>query len=204
MMIQWLKTDLWQKTRVTFLVLLALSVTGCARSIVSDVTRFHNLTAPNAETIEVVSMDPHLQNSLEFGQYAELVGRHLGTAGYQPPQDTPSLLIAKIAYAVHAADSITDSGPRSSVGIGVGSGGHHSSVGIGLSFPIGNSEPQQNYVRMLSLEIFRRSDGVKLYEGQATNSGPEGLPQAMPYLVDALFQNFPGQSGTSSRIKATP
>lgn len=95
---------------------------------------------------------------------------------------------------------------RLSVGIGVGSGGRRSNVGvgIGMSFPIGNTEARQDYVRILSLEIIRRSDGVKLYEGQVTNHGQEGLPLAMPYLVDALFQDFPGESGTSNKIKATP
>ncbi|MBL4894376.1 MAG: DUF4136 domain-containing protein [Emcibacter sp.] len=195
---------LWQKFGPVALIIIVLSLAGCGKTIVSDVTRFHNLPAPAAETIEVMSLDPALQNSLEFGQYAELVGNHLGTAGYKPPQGSPSRLIAKISYGQRATDTLIDNGPRSSVGIGVGSGGRHSSVGIGLSFPIGNNEPQQDYIRMFSLEIFRRSDGVKLYEGQVTNRGSEGLPLAMPYLVDALFQNFPGESGTSNKIKATP
>ena len=186
------------------IVLLLLPLVGCSPRIISEVTRFHTLSPPAAETIEVVALDPTLQNSLEFGQYAEMVGQHLGRTGYQPPDSSPSRLIARIGYGLHIAQAGRNSSPRSSVGIGVGSGGHHSGVGIGISMPLGNSEPRQSYIRMLSLEIIRRSDGARLYEGHVSSQGPESLPLIMPYLVDALFQDFPGVSGSSTRIKATP
>ncbi|PCJ38832.1 MAG: hypothetical protein COA81_11855 [Alphaproteobacteria bacterium] len=194
----------WQNIRMVGPFLIILSLTGCSKDIVSDVTRFHNLPAPNAETIEVVSLDPALQNSLEFGQYAELVGRHLGSVGYRPAKNKPSDLIARITYGARPVDSLTDNGPRSSVGVGVGGGGHRTGVGVGLSFPIGNSTPEQEYILLFSLEITRRSDGVKLYEGRVSSRGKESLALTMPYLVDALFRDFPGKSGTSSRIKVSP
>lgn len=193
-----------KKNWLIYVILIIIPLAGCSKSIVSEVSRFHNLPAPNAETIEVVSMDPDLQNSLEFGQYANLVGQQLGKVGYRPPKDGPSLLVARIAYDIRTINDAVDYGPRSSFGIGVGSGGHHSSVGVGISFPIGNNEPRQSYIRFLSLEIIRRSDGAKLYEGQVSSRGQESLSLVMPYLLDALFQDFPGQSGSSSKIKTTP
>jgi len=187
-----------------FIIFILIPLAGCSKSIISEVSRFHNLPTANAETIEVVSLDPNRQNSLEFSQYAALVGQHLGKIGYQPPQNTPSQLIAVIDYHMQPAGSAIDSGPRSSVGIGVGSGGRRSSVGIGLSIPIGENDPPQAYMRILTLEIIQRSDGVKLYEGQAASRGPEALPVIMPYLVNAIFQDFPGNSGSSNKVKAQP
>lgn len=195
---------LWRKSWLVIITLIVVPLAGCSKTIVSDVTRFHNLPEPDAETIEVVSMDSELQKSIEFGQYAELVGRHLGAYGYKPPQDTPSRLIARIGYGIRPAAGGSEYGPRSSVGIGAGGGSHHTSVGVGISFPIGKSESRQEYVRMLSMEIIRRSDSVKLYEGQVISRGQEGLPLTIPYLVDALFQGFPGKSGTSNRVRTTP
>ncbi len=186
------------------LILFIIPLAGCSKTIVSDVTRFHNLTAPNAETIEVVSMDPGLQNSLEFGQYAALIGKNLGKTGYSPPIDASSQLIAKIGYALQSAEGVIDSGPRSSIAIGASGGSHHSGVGVGISFPLGKSEPRQEYVYTLLMEIIRRSDGTKLYEGRVSSHGQEGLPLMMPYLVDALFQDFPGKSGSSNRVKTKP
>ncbi|PCI34494.1 MAG: hypothetical protein COB54_01560 [Alphaproteobacteria bacterium] len=194
----------WRLCILLLLLPLTLALTGCSTSIISDVTRFHTLAPPAAETIEVVALDPTLQNSLEFGQYAEMVGQQLGRVGYRPPDGVPSLLIARIGYGLQPSEGGRDSGPRSSVGIGVGSGGRHSSVGVGISLPLGNAEPRQSYIRLLSLEIIRRSDGVRLYEGRVSSRGPESLPLTMPYLVNALFQDFPGESGSSSRVKATP
>ncbi len=191
-------------TWILFIAFIAISLGGCSRSIVSDVTRFHNLPAPNGETIEVVSMNPDLQQSLEFGQYAELIGKYLGANGYRPPGGGPSQLIARIGYDIRPAEGVIDGGPRSSVGIGVGGGGRHTNVGIGMSIPLGKKEVRQDYIRILSLEIIRRDTGVKLYEGRATSRGQESLPLTMPLLVDALFQDFPGESGTSNKVRATP
>lgn len=139
-----------QKTLLIYIAFIIILLAGCSKAITSKMTRFHNLPAPNAETVEVISMDPNLQNSLEFGQYANLVGRHLGKIGYSSPKGPSSHLIARVGYGIQSAD------------------------------------------------------GVKLYEGQVTSRGREGLALMMPYLVVALFQDFPGESGTSNRIKVTP
>lgn len=187
-----------------FLLLLFIPLASCSKTITSDVTRFHNLPQPNSETIEVVALNPDQQQSLEFGQYAEIVGSYLGKVGYSPPQTTPSQLIARIGYGMRIAEGYVDDGPRSSVGIGVGGGGRHTSLGLGMSFPLGNSEPQQEYMRILTMDIIRRDDGTKLYEGQVASRGKENLTLMMPYLVDALFKDFPGESGTTSKVKATP
>lgn len=185
-----------------FLLILLLPLAGCSKTIVSDVTRFHNLSRPDAETIEVFSIDPALQKSLEFGQYAELVGRYLGKAGYSPPPaDHPSRFIARIGYGVRLTDGYDDYGSRSSVGIGVGGGSRHTSVGVGMSFPIGQSEPRQDYIHILTMDIIRRADGIKLYEGQVTSRSKDSLTVIMPYLVDAMFRDFPGESGTSNKVK---
>lgn len=193
-----------RKIWLIIIIFIVIPLGACSKTIISDVTRFHNLAAANAQTIEVVAMNPDLQNSLEFGQYANLVGNHLGKVGYSPPNGPATRLIARIGYGTQTVEGIIDSGPRSSVGIGVGSGGRRSSVGIGISIPLGNTEPRQEYMRNLSLEIIRRSDGVKLYEGHVSSRGREGLPIMMPYLLEALFQDFPGKTGTSNSVKITP
>ncbi len=185
-----------------FLWLLLLPLAGCGKTIVSDVTRFHNLPRPDAATIEVVSLDPAQQKSLEFGRYAELIGRYLGKAGYSPPDGRPSRFIARVGYGVRLTEGYGDYGSRSSVGIGVGGGGRHTSVGVGMSFPLGQSEPRQDYIHILTMDIMRRADGTKLYEGQVTSRSRDSLTVIMPYLVDALFRDFPGESGTSNKVKA--
>ncbi len=193
-----------KKNWLIYITILLLPLAGCSKTIVSEVTRFHHLPPANQDTIEVVSMDKRLQNSLEFGQYAELIGKNLGKVGYSPPNGLNSRLIARIAYSSQSVNSILDNSPKSSVSIGASSGGRRSGLGVGISIPFGKSEPQQDYIYTLFMEIIRRSNGEKLYEGRATSQGREGLPVMMPYLVEALFRDFPGATGTSQKVKVSP
>ena len=45
------------------------------------------------------------------------------------------------------------------------------------------------------------SIGKRLYEGTAKSTGPSGsLSTVMPYLVEALFKEFPGESGKAHKV----
>ena len=59
---------------------------------------------------------------------------------------------------------------------------------------------------MLQVRIKRRSDGTVFWEGrsvvQARVDRPEGQPAAVvDRLAEALFRDFPGQSGETIRVK---
>lgn len=188
--------------RILFVMIALSTLAACAGGYKSDVTRFHNLPRPAGESIEVTAARPERQNSIEFDQYAQMVGSRLGAIGYAPPaagQSTP--LIAYVDYGMQPV-----AGPQyeegSSASIGMGTGGRHTSFGIGFSFPIGESKPRQDYVYILSLDIVRRGDGVKLYEGKSSiRATGKAMNEMMPLLIDALFADFPGQSGTASQVK---
>ena len=191
------------KHTVRFLILIIGlgTLAGCAGGYKSDVTRFHNLPRPTGESIEVMAAKAENQTSLEFGQYAEMIGTRLGTVGYTPPGGQPTPLIAYIDYGMQPV-----AGPQyergSSASIGMGTGSRHTSFGLGFSFPIGESKPRQDYVYILSLDIVRRADNVRLYEGRSSiRATGKAMNEMMPLLVEALFAEFPGQSGTASRVK---
>jgi len=192
--------------RKIFLGVMLIGLTACNRNITSDVTRFHQLPTPQSgETVEIVSMNPDFQKSIEFSEYANMLGSRLSTVGYAPPADGNSTYIARLGYEVQALAGVeVDDGPRTSVGVGVGSGGYRgTSVGIGISTSFGSSEPKRDYRRSLYMEIINRADGTKLYEGNVHSVGPENsLPLVMPYLIDAMFQDFPGENGTTTEVKA--
>ncbi|WP_417319234.1 hypothetical protein [Emcibacter sp.] len=188
--------------RIIFLIIGISSLAACSGGYKSDVSRFHNLPRPAGESIEVMAAKAERQSSLEFGQYAEMIGNRLGTIGYTPPvngQSTP--LIAYLDYGMQPVAGVTYE-EGSSASIGMGTGGRHSSFGLGFSFPIGESKPRQDYVYILSLDIVRRGDGAKLYEGKSTiRATGKAMNEMMPLLIDALFADFPGQSGTATRVK---
>ena len=184
-----------------------LFLAGCSNSIESNVTRFHQLPPPSGETIEVIAMDPTMQRSIEFGTYAQMVGKKLGDVGYNPPEGGRSRFVAEIVYSlVPFGDLVVEDRSPVSVGVGVGSGSRRgTSVGVGVSTAFGSSNQEPRYVGRLSMNIIDLSNGTRLYEGHVESvQRTQNLAQIMPFLVDALFRDFPGESGTSNKVKVTP
>jgi hypothetical protein len=186
------------------LLLVFLGLTACAAKMETEVTRFHQLPAPAGETIEIEPANPANRNSLEFNQYADLVGSRLGAFGYKlPVKGKPSDLVARIDYGVsQAPGAVRDGQNPVSVGFGMGVGGHHSSFGMGMSTAVGGSTSQGgSYQRWLTLQIDQLSTGKRLFEGRAVSQGKTGdLGRIMPYLVNAMFSDFPGQSGVVKNV----
>lgn len=187
-----------------FFLLLTPLLASCAANLETQVTRFHELTSPVGETIEIQPLNPAYRNSIEFTQYADMIGARLGTVGYKPPvKGEPSVLIAHIDYGVGpGVGGIRQSESPVSVGVGVGGGSHGSGIGIGISSAFGSSSGSgARYVRWLQLNIDRVSDGKRIFEGRAVSEGKTGdLGRIMPFLVDAMFKDFPGRSGESKTV----
>ncbi len=193
--------------KICIFLLGSFILAACSRSVESNVTRFHQLPTPSGETIEVIAMDPTLQQSIEFGTYAQLIGKKLGDVGYAPPQGNRSKLIAEIGYSlIPLQDAIIENRSPVSVGVGIGSGSRRgTSVGVGVSTGFGSSSSSAQYIGHLSMNIVDLTTGTRLYEGHAESiSRDQNLAQIMPFLIDALFKDFPGESGTSNKVKVTP
>ncbi len=182
-------------------------ISGCASSISSNVTRFHQLPMANGESIEVVALDPTQQQSIEFATYAQMVGKKLGDVGYTPPVNNRSQYIAEIGYSIVAfGDTVIENRSPVSVGVGVGSGSRRgTSMGVGISTGFGSSNTDPQYLSRLTMNIIDLTTGNRLYEGhvESINRG-QNLSQTMPILINALFEDFPGESGTSNIVKVTP
>ena len=55
------------------------------------------------------------------------------------------------------------------------------------------------------MKIDRKADGVRLFEGKAEAvSTSNRLQHLVPNLVEAMFTNFPGNSGETVRISVAP
>jgi hypothetical protein len=195
--------------RRRFVLLLPLVVLGllggCASKFTADVTRFHDLPPVTAQTIEIVAKNPAMQDTLEFQKYADMVGARLAAEGYRPPEaGTPSDYIAGIDFGVgEGRQALRDDEGGSSVGVGVGGGSRGGlSVGVSTAFMISGGGNDTVYVRRLYMDLTRRSDGVRVFEGRAVSEGrTPDLAKIMPYLLDALFTDFPGKSGETREIK---
>ncbi len=197
--------------RLGLILAVAATAAGCATDTGGGVqpgvaiTRFHlNQPIPRGE-IAVEASDMEDANSIAFAEQALPVARELTRLGWTVTVRNPA--------SEHVAVVRIDQGRRTarqnsglSIGIGGGTGGYRSGVGLGLgtTIPVGGSGPI--VVTELSVRVQRRSDATAIWEGRAQLEARDGTPLADPRnatdrLAAALFEGFPGESGRTIRVR---
>ena len=173
------------------LAALVMLLAGCTRSFEAEVTRFHQIAQTGGQTATIVAADPQLQG-LEFSSFADLVGSHLARYGYSAAgKSTPDLRVI-MGYGLAEIGS-ERSGPV--VGIGMGHFGRHVGFSYSGLFNLGSGR-HYYYSYQLDLVIEDAASGQRIFEGRSVTRGRgANMGAVMPYLVAALFENFPGQSG---------
>ena len=202
--------------RTTFLQILTVCVTlpllallgACASSVESDVVTFHEGPLPKGETIRVVALDPTKQGSLEFQHYARLIAEHLRKIGYTPvAADQPSVLLAEVDYGVSEGVTEVQTRPRGYAHYHFYYGRFYDPFYYGF-YPSWTWETEvvasTVYNRRLTLNIVNSglegNDRV-LFEGRVQSTGREAeIAGIMPYMITAMFNNFPGESGVTKVV----
>lgn len=196
--------------RISLIAALGMLLAACTSSIKSDVARFHNLPAASGESFLIVANDEAKDGSLEFAQYAGLIRARLMDVGYTPVTEGTPLLVVEVDYRISDGEEKIKSRPGYGYGYGYGYGHfghgfhsfHHFShpYGLGYGGYSSNIYSVTVYTRALDMDIVR-ADGEKLFEGRAVSVGRDNrLPEIMPYLVQAMFTNFPGESGVTKMV----
>ena len=87
------------------------------------------------------------------------------------------------------------------VGVGLGRYGRHTGVSFSGLFNVGGGR-RTYYSYRLDLLIEDTASGQRIFEGRSVTSGQGAdMGAVMPYLVAALFENFPGNSGETIRVE---
>ena len=200
-----------KKSISLLLALSAASLSGCAMQMGggstsgASVTRFH-LGQPIARgEIRVEAGDPGEMGNLELAALAGPIERELTRLGWTVTSGnarSEQVAIVRLRQGRRAASG----GSGLSIGIGGGTGGYRSGVGLGAgaTIPIGGSGPI--VMTELSVRVQRRSDATVAWEGRAVTEARENSPSASPLaaadrLAAALFQDFPGESGRTIRVR---
>ncbi len=214
--------------------LLLASLAGCATPFNANVQRFQSqLPAPQGQSFAIVADDPALAGGLEFAQYASAVQAQMQRLGYAPAADAETAdLVVRFDYSVdQGRERLRRSGfsdPFYSPWYGFspfGYGGYgygrpfrrgynpyyRGAWGYGWNDPFlwGNGFNEVEAITIfksdIELKIDRRADGQRLFEGKAEAvSRSNRLGYLVPNLVEAMFTDFPGQSGEVLRISIAP
>jgi hypothetical protein len=197
---------------ITVAALAALALSACVspRYVTSDVTRFHTLpAAPSGQTFAITALDKEQEQSLEYKQYADMLNSKLTSLGLKQSAGGPS----KADYAVTLRYKVEGPTPdvrsrSSSVSVGYGFGGPRWGWGGSYDpFHDHYSNTQQVYVRRVELNIYKGATygtptAERVFEGRALSEGLNGqIVPVMPYILDALFKDFPGASGSTKTVR---
>jgi len=221
-----LKQGWGRKLKLASVPMILAGLAACATPFKADASRFQSqLPAPQGESYAVVADDPALAGGLEFAQYADLVEAQMTRLGYSQAAsvDDASLLV-RFDYTVDKGrERVRSTGfrdPFYSPWYGYTARGYRarpgyyspryygSHWGYGFNDPwFGGPEVRSYtvYTSGIDLKIDRAATGERLFEGEAQAvSTSNRLQYLVPNLVEAMFTDFPGNSGETVRISIAP
>lgn len=201
-------------TRVFSVALLAaatLSLGGCATAVPPvEVTRFHNVVpgwAPGTRyAIATAPLDApaDAMPSLEWNSYRAAVDEQLQRLGLVAAgANERAPLLVRVAFDRSEQRSAARRSPVS-VGVGGSTGSYGSGVGLGLGINLGGG-PKAMADLQLAVRIDDSASGQAVWEGRALTAVPVKAPAAQPSLAaaklaEALFRDFPGESGRTISV----
>jgi hypothetical protein len=188
------------------LTLLIVIVAGCASQPQSsiEVTRFHLNKDIAPQNINIEPAKGVDDSSLEYQSYATAVANELAELGFTSVDGNDAPLFAAVKISRQVQQQAPKRSPFS-IGIGGGSFGSSGGVSGGVSVPLGGSSGGEALVNTLDVQLIRRAENAVSWEGEAiaSNDGGAGFV-SVEQLTAALFKGFPGASGKTVKVIASP
>jgi len=186
----------------------AFTLSGCVAPVGPvEVTRFHAPGAvPLGQGTVSVEPAPGQQDGIEFRTYAGAVMRELQRIGYVDAASGggPGRHVATLSIERNSFRPGRDGSPVS-VGVGGSTGSYGSGLGVGIGIDLSGPPPEQTETRM-HVMIRERATGQTIWEGRARfavrgDSPLAQTPLGAAKMAEALFKDFPGQSGETILAK---
>lgn len=195
-------------------LIAALFLAGCATKMRTDVTRFHELSAPQGRTFKVAPLDPSKEGGLEFREYAGMVAGYLQREGFRRAAGASPDLIVKLDYYTSGPIQRTRResypGPLYGGAFYYGYPYYHWPYWYGTHFPYWGYGFSTYYPYEYSYTVYdstlvmviERAGGRIVFEGRASGtSRAKNLTETVPALIEAMFTDFPGASGETLTVR---
>jgi hypothetical protein len=198
-----------KRIMITAVASLSLLLGGCATTIRSDVTTFHQWPAQIADKSYAFEAPPPQDDTLELQNYQNLVRGQLARLGFHEAPQSPALKVAvrftttdvptQVLYPAYA--------PFYPYSARFGYGGFRRRYWGGGWYnpfydpfwgpvPRYDVEEEHRYHRQLQVAITSASDNKRLFDVTVRNvSKTMSTPAVMPALVQSAFEGFPGPNG---------
>ena len=179
--------------RIFNLIFISLFFTACASPVNVDYDKNINLNSFTSYSITKnpvrTSTDTRINSPFMQQRVIDELKYRFEEKGYKPSPSKSEINIKYYLDVKHEIETL-DSG----VAIGFGSISHHSSVGIGLNVPIGETTSIDSLVLTIDIYstktnklVWRGSLGSYLYEGAT----PETNSNLVKRLVGEILERFP-------------
>ncbi|MGE4580646.1 MAG: DUF4136 domain-containing protein [Desulfuromonadales bacterium] len=200
--------------RIIFILFFSMLLSGCGGRIVSDVAIFHQLqNNTNQFKFAFLPLDGQKGN-LEYKSYKSLISEQLASNGFVETTENPSYFIS-FAYGIDSGREEISSVPIfgqtgvasattygsintfGNYGTYSGTTTYQPTYGLVGSAPVSSTV----FTRKLELSIVDIEKSTKeepaiVYQASVVSSGSSSqIAAVMPYMIQALFKKFPGESG---------
>jgi len=201
------------------LVVCVILLSGCAASIRSDVSVFHEIPPTFSGTTYAMIPFKQQEGSLEHKTYERAVKRELDAKGFREASIENAEVVIFLSYGIDTGKEVVESYPiigqtgvssshsygtvqsYDSYGTYSGTTTYTPTYGVVGTGVTSSTE----YTRFLKLDILDRKALTekqikKLYEAKVFSRGSSGqLSAVLPTMIKALFEEFPGKSGSTRR-----
>jgi hypothetical protein len=198
-------TERW--ARALLLMAATMGFAGCATAVPPvEVTRFHAADVARTGTVAIVPGPDVDAQSIEYRTYANAVAAQLRTVGFTIAEPGAKAdYAARVDYRREVRRPPDRKRSPVSVGVGGSTGSYGGGVGLGIGIDL-SGPPKAVIVTDLAVQLRRAADDVAVWEGRAETQAKENTPSAQAgiaagKLAEALFRDYPGQSGETIRVK---
>lgn len=196
-------------------------LTGCAGVVQSNVAVFHELPAMLAKVKYAAIPFKDQQGSLEHKSYERLIKEELAKRGFVEALTEDADVVMFFSYGIDSGKEVVSSYPiigqtgtssRYTSGTVTSYGNYATYSGTTYRNPtygvVGSSvKSDTEYTRFLKVELFQNpvlaNGNLKtIYEAKVISSGSSNqVAEVMPTMIKALFEDFPGKSGSTRKTE---
>jgi hypothetical protein len=207
--------------RSILVALIVLLFSGCAKYVETDISVFHELKPPLSGISYTIVPSKEQAVSLEFKSYAAQVKSELNKHGMVENTYGKAKYAIYLSYGMDGGKSVVsfspvygETGIGSSFSTGTIASRGNSTTFTGMTFNtpmygVIGSESRTDivfigYLNMDILDIAKSAAGepYKVYEARGVSYADIGLlAPIMPAMIRSLFEDFPGQSGSTRRSR---
>ena len=176
-------------TQLSVLVLLS----ACNSSYTTEVVSFHDLTASSGNKVVIVA-GRDVKAGPSFEKFANTIEAKLVHEGFNPASGAEADIVVTVNYKVQEKVEIpTGFYWRDMVFITEPNFTRQARLYNDFTYPI-------QHLRFLDI-VMSDKDGKVLFESSGISiGGLSRLDKVLPFMLEALLDNFPGESGTVKNI----